>query len=236
MSRACWSMNCEEVHVWSVPLKRSLAELYRLRELLADEEYERACRYLHRPSRDQFITTRAFLRLTLGRYLGLEPSRVRLTTSSTGKPQLEGGGLHFNVSHSHELALIAVTRKAEVGVDIERVRSVASHLDMADRYFTPGETVALRRLPPGAREQAFYHIWTRKEAFLKATGLGLSHGLERFEVSVPPDDPARILHIDGDRGAGERWAMTSLDPGQGYVAALAIETPGVKVRLQSYEE
>ncbi|MFO0878583.1 MAG: 4'-phosphopantetheinyl transferase superfamily protein [Gemmataceae bacterium] len=236
MTFCSWNHLGEEVHVWSVSLARSGEELVHLREILSQDERDRACRYLHQPSRQQFIAARAFLRLILGRYLGVEPSRVMFQHSNTGKPILCGGGIHFNISHSHQLALIGITRLGEIGVDVEHVRSVTTFLDMAERYFTPGESAALKRLPPGAREQAFYHIWTRKEAFLKAIGLGLSHGLERFEVSVPPDDPARILHIDGDRSAGARWSMTCLEPLPGYVGAIAIESHQSPVRLTHYEE
>jgi 4'-phosphopantetheinyl transferase len=216
----------DEVHVWSWSLERPAEEIARLRELLADDERERAGRYLHRPAREQFIAARAGLRLLLGRYLALDPACITFTHGRTGKPALAGGGLYFNVSHTQGLALIAVTRRGEVGVDVERLRAMPTHLDMAGRFFSPGEAAALRRLPPGATEAAFYHVWTRKEAFLKATGLGLAHGLERFEVSVPPDDPARIRHIDGDPAAGARWSLTALEPAPGYVGALAIEGGG----------
>lgn len=236
MGKPSWTLRTEDVHVWSVSLTRCQQETARLREILSEDERERAGRYLHQPTRQQFIAARAYLRLILGRYLGVEPSRVNFRQSNTGKPVLAGGGLHFNITHSHEMALVAVTRCGEIGVDVEHVRSVASHLDMAERYFTPGEVAALRRLPPGAREKAFYHIWTRKEAFLKAIGLGLSHGLERFEVSVPPDDPARILHIDGDLRAGSRWSMTCLEPMAGYVGAVAIECRDLNICLDRFEE
>jgi 4'-phosphopantetheinyl transferase len=121
------------------------------------------------------------------------------------------------------MALIAITRIGQIGIDVEQVRTLETYLDLAERYFTPGESSALKKVPREHSTEAFFHIWTRKEAFLKAIGLGLTHGLERFEVSVPPDDPARILHIDGDRKAGARWAMQALFPATGYVGAVAIE-------------
>ncbi|MFO0846089.1 MAG: 4'-phosphopantetheinyl transferase superfamily protein [Gemmataceae bacterium] len=236
MSQPTWALGPDEIQLWSVSLTRSEAELARLRELLSEEEYARACCYKPRHVRDQYVTARGVLRLILGSYLGLDPARVRFETSNTGKPRLPGGGLYFNVTHSHQMGLIAVTRHGEVGVDIEHVRPISTFLDMAERYFTPGEVAALRRLPPGAREQAFFHTWTRKEAFLKATGLGLSHGLERFEVSVPPDDPARILHIDGDHTQGQRWSMTCLEPAPGYVGAVAVEEHGLRLVPRRYDE
>lgn len=236
MGECCRALPPDEVHVWCLSFALSEGQLARLGEVLTDDERERAGRYLHVPTRNQFVAARACLRLLLGSYLGADPTRLRLTQTNTGKPVLADGGLHFNVSHSGEVGLIALDGRGEVGVDVERVRAYPGNLDMADRYFTPGEVAALRRLPLGAREQAFYHVWTRKEAFLKATGLGLSYGLERFEVSVPPDDPARILHIDGDRQAAARWSMTALEPSEGYVGTLAVQSAGRRVRLWRFEE
>jgi 4'-phosphopantetheinyl transferase len=226
----------DEIHVWSVPLAvggRRLAELARF---LADEERLRAGRYVHCPSREQFVVARAMLRVLLSRYLGLPPALVRIGLGPQGKPRLPGSDLHFNVSHTHGLALYAFTRRGEVGIDVERVRPCPTHLDMATRFFTPREAGAIRTVPPGRSEEAFFHVWTRKEAFLKALGLGLSHGLERFEVSVPPDDPPRLLHIDGDPRAASSWSLISLLPAPGYVAALASQGPSPRLRVQAWKD
>jgi 4'-phosphopantetheinyl transferase len=130
--------------------------------------------------------------------------------------------LSFNVSHSFGVALIAVRTGGEVGVDVERVRPFENDLGLAERFFCAAESVALRALGEGRRE-AFFHVWTRKEAYLKAGGLGLSGGLERVEVSVPPDDPPRVLRIDGSEEAARRWSLRALLPLPGYVGALAME-------------
>jgi 4'-phosphopantetheinyl transferase len=230
---SAFSLSAGEIHVWSLPLAATAEQLAALYATLAADESDRADRYRHEPSRQQYVQARATLRALLGRYLGAPPAGLHFTHSAQGKPALPGGGLHFNVSHTHGLALIAVTREGEVGVDVERVRNHPTHLDLAARYFTPAEAAALRRLPAGASEEAFFHVWTRKEAFLKAVGLGLAHGLERFEVSVPPDDPARVLHIDGDPAAGARWSMVALAPAPGYVGTLAIEGR-VRVELREW--
>lgn len=236
MSATNGSLAAEDVHVWCVPLSVPEELKRRLTEILSPDERERANRYAHRAAREQFATARAFVRLVLARYLGTHPRRIRFEQTNTGKPMLPGRPLHFNVSHSHELGLIAVTRRGEVGIDIERVRTMPTFLDMAGRYFTPCESSAIRDLPRTVSEEAFFHVWTRKEAFLKAIGLGLSHGLERFAVSVPPDNPARILHIDGDRCAGKRWHLRGLVPSPGYVAALAIESADVQVTQQQWQD
>ena len=223
-----------DIYVWTVPLVVAPAELARLGGLLSDPERERAARYLHAPSREQFTIARARLRLLLSRYLGTDPERVEFGTSNTGKPTLPGTGLSFNVSHTQGLALIAVSAGCEVGVDVERVRPQPTHLDMAMRYFTPNESQRLNALPPSESERAFFHVWTRKEAFLKATGLGLSHGLERFEVAVPPDEPCRLLHIDGDVEVAARWTLLNLEPAAGYVAALAVEGREYEVKMSDW--
>jgi 4'-phosphopantetheinyl transferase len=127
-----------------------------------------------------------------------------------------------------------VSAGREVGVDVERVRAQPNHLDMATRYFTPNESQRLNALPPAEGERAFFHVWTRKEAFLKAIGLGLTHGLERFEVAVPPDEPCRLLHIDGDAAAAARWTLRNLEPAAGYVGALAVEGTGYEVKMSSW--
>ena len=168
------------------------------------------------------------------RYLDAEPSRVEFGTSDTGKPTLPGTRLSFNVSHTQGLALIAVSAGREIGVDVERVRSQPTHLDMATRYFTPGEARRLNALPPSESERAFFHVWTRKEAFLKAIGLGLSHGLERFEVAVPPDEPCRLLHIDNDAHAAATWTLWNLEPASGYVGALAVEGTGYEIEMSDW--
>jgi 4'-phosphopantetheinyl transferase len=224
----------DEIHVWTVPLVAAPAEFDRLGGLLSDSERERAARYVYAPAREQFTITRARLRLLLGSYLGLDPARIMFGTSNTGKPTLPGTSLSFNVSHTQGLALIALTAGREIGVDIERVRTQPTHLDMATRYFTPGESQRLNALPPTESERAFFHVWTRKEAFLKAIGLGLSHGLERFEVSVPPDEPCRLLHIDGDAGVAAGWTLLNLELEAGYVGALAVEGRGYRVRLMDW--
>ncbi len=227
-------LRSDAIRVWTIPLVIDPAELARLGGLLSDPERARAARYLPAPAREQFTITRACLRLLLGRYLGVAPGCVEFGTSDTGKPTLPGTGLSFNVSHTQGLALIAVAAGLEVGVDVERVRAQPNHLDMATRYFTPGESQRLNALPPTESERAFFHVWTRKEAFLKAIGLGLSHGLERFEVSVPPDEPCRLLHIDGNADAAARWTLLNLEPAAGYVAALAVEGTGYEVEMSSW--
>jgi 4'-phosphopantetheinyl transferase len=230
------SLSSEVVHVWAAPLTAGPDRLDSLLQLLTSDERQRAARFVSVLARTEFIVARATLRLLLSRYVNDHPSQHRFAHGGNGKPSLIGRELFFNVSHTRGLAVYAFTRRGEVGIDVEQLRPRATLLDMAARFFAPGEAAAIHALPPELREEAFFHVWTRKEAFIKATGHGLAFGLERFEVSVPPDDPARVRHVDGDTGAGATWSLTALTPAAGYVAALAIQGETPRIELAAVEE
>ena len=216
----------DEVHVWAAALDRPADEVAELSRSLSDAERERADRFRHLPSRHEFIIARALLRVLLGERLGVHPRQVCFSQTSRGKPCLAGSDpatIRFNVSHSHGMALFALTAHCEIGVDLELVRPFSDEMGLADRFFTPCEAAALRALDAQGRLETFFRLWTRKEAYLKAHGLGLSFGLERVEVSHTPDDPAHIVHIDGDRQAAACWSLRTLAPAAGYVGALALQ-------------
>jgi 4'-phosphopantetheinyl transferase len=228
-------LSSEVVHVWAAPLTAGPDRLESLLQMLTPDERQRAARFLPAAihARTEFVVARATLRQLLSRYINDHPSEHRFVIGNNGKPALAGRELFFNVSHTRGLAVYAFTRRGEVGIDVEQLRPRTTLLDMAARFFAPGEVAAIHALPPEHREEAFFHVWTRKEAFIKAVGQGLAFGLERFEVSVPPDDPARVRHVDGDAGAGAAWSLTALTPGPGYVGALAIqgEPPRIEMRV-----
>jgi 4'-phosphopantetheinyl transferase len=216
----------DDVHVWAVALDRPADEVAELAALLSNEEQGRAAKFRHSPSRKEFIVARGLLRVLLADCMDMDPREVRFSQTSRGKPRLAGPEptpVCFNVSHSHGLALFALTGRCEVGVDLERVRPFSDEMGLADRFFTPREAAALRALDAAGRLETFFRLWTRKEAYLKAHGLGLSFGLERVEVSHTPEDPAHVVHIDGDRRAAARWSLRTLAPAAGYVGALALQ-------------
>jgi 4'-phosphopantetheinyl transferase len=215
----------DEVHVWSALLERTPAEAADLSRHLSQEERERAARFRHTGARAEFIVARALLRLLLGECLGRQPRSVQFSQTARGKPRLADSeaALCFNISHSHGMALFALTGRCEVGVDVERVRPFSDEMGLADRFFTPREAAALRALDSARRLETFFRLWTRKEAYLKAQGLGLSYGLERVEVSHAEDDPAHVIHINGDHEAAAAWSLRTLAPASGYVGALAIQ-------------
>src|SRR5262249_44867334 len=116
-----------------------------------------------------------------------------------------------------------LSTRGPVGVDVERWRIYPSHLEIAKRFFAPAEVRALHALREGRREDGFFRVWTCKEAFIKLTGLGLSQGLERFEVHASPDEPARLLRLDGEEAHAARYSLAALAPAPGYVGAVAVE-------------
>ncbi len=229
-----WSLGPDEVHVWSAALEQLPEQVAELQHVLSSAERERAGRYLMPAVRNQFIVARGLVRILLAGYLRKAPEAISFATGAQGKPALEGGGLHFNLSHSGGLALFAFAELGEVGVDVEHVRPRVTYLDLADRFFAPTEAALLRRLGPEASLQAFFNGWTRKEAFLKATGLGLSYGSERVEVTLLPEDEARVVCVDGATGPAQRWSLTALAPAPGYVGALAIEHHGARLRCWAW--
>src|SRR5262249_38196538 len=146
----------------------------------------------------------------------------------TGKPALAGqgrAGLRFNVAHSEGWALIAVTRGREVGVDLERLRAEVATPEIAARFFSPRECEALQALPGPLRAEAFFRCWTRKEAYLKATGAGLSVALDRFAVTLDPGAPAALVEHRDDPDEVKRWSLRELPAPPGFAAALAVEGP-----------
>lgn len=191
--------------------------------LLSSEERERAARFRFDRDRNRFIVCRG----TLRQRLGLK-SHVRLIQGLFGKPMLAGSDIRFNVSHSHDMGMIAITRGREVGCDIERVDPSFADENIPERFFSPREVRALRALPAADQCDAFFRCWTRKEAYIKACGLGMSLTLDSFDVTLEPDRPAALLR--GEDG----WSLKAADAPKGYAAAIAVEDqPGTTMPTNS---
>ncbi len=215
------------VHVWRASLEVSVSHLQALKDTLAADECARAERFYFQEHRERFIAGRGLLRNILSRYLDREPGQLRFSYNSYGKPALieETGveGLRFNLSHSHDMALYAVTRGREIGVDIERFRPDVEAEKLAERFFSPREAAVLRTLPERLRPEGFFNCWTRKEAYIKAEGEGMAIPLSSFDVSLTPGEPAALLRSQKDPREVSRWSMQALDPKPGYAAALAVK-------------
>lgn len=220
-----------EVHVARFALDAAPARIQALRAVLCDEERARADRFLFPQHRDRFTVGRGVLRQALAGSLGLSPASLRFVYGPQGKPALPDGDLAFNLSHAAGLALLAVAGGRALGVDVEDAGRLVDHEGVGRRFFSPAEHAELMALPSEQRGAGFFNAWTRKEAFIKAKGGGLSIPLDSFAVSLRPGEPARLLWTRDDPEEAARWTLLSLDAGAGFAAALiARGVPGA-VRL-----
>ncbi len=230
----------DEVHVWRASLDQSESCVYRLQQTLEPKELRRAKCYYFNRDRMHFIVSRGLLRTLLGGYLNTEPREVSFCYGPCGKPELAGhtgrDALRFNVSHSSGLSLMAFTLGREVGVDLEQIRSDMPFEDIAERFFSTRENAILHSLPNNIKRTAFFNCWTRKEAFLKARGDGLSIPLDQIDVSLIPGEPASLLGIKDSIGEAARWSLQELHPGHGYVAALAVEGHGRHIKCWQWQD
>lgn len=185
----------------------------RLSELLADDERERVARFRFDHLRRRFVVAHGFVRSILAGYVERQAHALVFDVSDLGKPRLRDSDLQFNLSHSHEMAVMAIARH-RVGIDIEHIRRIADAEQIAERYFAPEEIEELRR----AGADGFFRCWTRKEAFIKAHGKGFSMPLRSFSVSVA--GAARLLRADDDPA---RWTLADVEIVPGYVCAIAVE-------------
>jgi 4'-phosphopantetheinyl transferase len=219
-----------EVHVWRAYLDAPTQQPDSYLHTLAADERTRAERFYFQKDRDRFITAHGVLRAILGLYLNRAPKPFSFCYSSHGKPALacESGAdaIRFNMSHSHGMALYAVTRGREVGIDLEFIRCDLEAEQIAERFFSRSEIATLQALPPSLRKYAFFLCWTRKEAYIKARGEGLSIPLNQFDVSLIPGEPAALLSTQPNVDEALRWSLQELTPGSGYAAALAAEGRG----------
>jgi 4'-phosphopantetheinyl transferase len=194
-----------------------------LSALLSAAERQRGERFHFPADRDRYVIRRGILRILLSRYLNTHPREIEFRYQRWGKPEMNGGSLdlHFNASHSADLALYAVTLACPIGADLEQLRPLAEFEDLASRYFSPRESALIGALAPECRMEAFYSVWTRKEAFLKATGEGIGENLAEVEVSPAPGDQPAILRVPGSRPGPTGWKLRSFSPAPGYLGAVA---------------
>jgi 4'-phosphopantetheinyl transferase len=208
-------------------LRAPPARVESFRQLLTQDERRRADLLRFPQDRDGFIVSRGKLRALIGNYLGTMPGTLRFIYTQYGKPSLVGtpgpDSLRFNVSHSRDLALFAFARGREVGVDVEYIRSDLECDQLATRFFSSREVEALQALPSEHRTEAFFNCWTRKEAFIKAVGEGLSCPLDSFDVSLGPYSVAALLDLRHAAAQRQTWSLRDLAPAPGYAAALAVE-------------
>jgi 4'-phosphopantetheinyl transferase len=215
------------VHVWRANLDQSLSQIALFQNNLGDDERSRADRFYFGRDRERFIVARGILRAILGRYSNRPPDSLSFSYSTHGKPSLvpesDADGIRFNLSHSNGKALYAISRGREIGIDLEFIRCDLEAEQIAERFFSHSEIETLRALPQSLRKYAFFLCWTRKEAYIKARGEGLSLALDQFDVSLIPGEPAALLSTRSDSDEALRWSLRNLNPAPGYTAALATE-------------
>jgi 4'-phosphopantetheinyl transferase len=225
------------VHVWCLPLDLAAAPVEELRTCLSADEVDRAARYHFDRHRRRFIACRGQVRKILAAYLGAKPGEIRFAYGLREKPVLKApwndSAIQFNVSNSHETALLALALDRELGVDVEHVREPSDFDGLAAQFFARSEVDQLRSLPETQRLEAFFNCWTRKEAVLKAVGTGLSFPLDKVVVTLAPDEPARLVAYDDDPAAPAHWWLASLAPAAGYIGALAV--PGGPLEMHCWQ-
>jgi 4'-phosphopantetheinyl transferase len=214
-----------QVHVWLFELSASAGALEYLRGQLSGDEIARSERFCFPHLQTSFVIAHGMLRSVLARYLGRPPAALEFSYNQQGKPRLAHPGcrLQFNLSHSGTLGACAVAVDCDLGVDIEHIRQMPDLFDIARRFFSPEECADLEAVPLDRREFAFFNCWTRKEAYIKAIGGGLSIPLDSFCVSLIPNEPARLLsNCEND---AHRWNIQEFDPGAEYRGAVAYSGP-----------
>ncbi|HEX4945431.1 MAG TPA: 4'-phosphopantetheinyl transferase superfamily protein [Blastocatellia bacterium] len=225
----------DEVHLWCGKTESLSSQLPRFVETLAAEERTRSDRFRFLHHRDAFIVAHGMLRVILSRYEACKPALLWLETAPLGKPYLRRQNglaslLRFNLSHTEGLILLAVAMDREVGVDVEWSQKEMEWMTMAEHFFAPTEVETLRRCPAEELRLAFFRCWTRKEAYLKARGDGLSFPTQQFAVSCTPDAPLS-LHVNNAPEESQRWKLYHLAPQPDYVGALACEAAPERIRF-----
>jgi 4'-phosphopantetheinyl transferase len=217
-----------EVHVWRASLQLDERVISDLEGVLAADERDRARRLRLEQHRSRFIAARGLLRLLLGCYVGMAADELVFSYGAFGKPRLAAATPAFNLAHSDAVALYAFTNGADVGIDVEVPRRRRAELmPVAERFFSPGEVRALRAVAAEHQQMAFLACWTRKEAFIKARGDGLSLPLDSFDVTLAPGQPAALTRTAWSADEPEQWRLMDLtDPAAGYVAAVAMRGDG----------
>jgi 4'-phosphopantetheinyl transferase len=223
-----------QVHVWKIWQEE--ARFADFTSLLSNEEMERASRLRTAALFHRFAANHGMLRILLGSYLGMDPRRLQFAANPYGKPSLREMGLHlrFNMTHSDDLTLIAVCLQSEVGIDVETVRPVEEWEEIAKSHFSDDEyrcLLAEPMQPADLQRDAFFRCWTRKEAVIKAIGMGLSMPLSSFTVSTTQE--AALLHCSWNETAASQWTLEHLEPAPGFVGALAME--GTEWSIQQFD-
>lgn len=222
-----YEIDRDTVHVWRARFQPAFPSRKRLAESLSEEETDRAKRFVHPSDRDRYVFSHGVLRSILCHYVGCVPRELGFKADEYSKPCLvspaDGKGIQFNISHSGDMTLVAVSRGPAVGIDVELVREVPDALQIVTRFFSPQEREFFASVPQTDLRDSFFDYWTSKEAFLKAMGEGLSYPLDEFSVVLRKGEPEGTVYTRNDDQANAHcWRIVRLQPGSGYCGALVI--------------
>ena len=206
-----------DVHVWSTNLDRPPAQIDKFRQFLTTPEHQRADKFINPTHGDRWIVARGYLRQILSQYLDRTPAKIGFTYSQHGKPAIEDTQIQFNLSHSRDRAVYAISARSPVGIDVEYIHPLPA-ADLVDRFFSPAEQGIFHNLPIDTQQAAFFHAWVQKEAYLKACGTGLSTPLDKIEVSIDPSTPAAIISAP----VAGIWQIQKLDISPEYASAIVV--------------
>ncbi len=223
------------VHIWKAELDADSNEIDAFWPTLSEVEKKRADRFYFQKDRTHFIKARGILRHLLSRYLSLDPKALIFDYNKFGKPYLKNSTLHFNVSHSNGLGLFAFTQNALIGVDLEKIKKQIDFETITSRFFSQNEANLILSLDLNDRTESFYKCWTRKEAFIKAHGEGLSIPLDQFEVSILDSEDVQLKIVRWNPKAIEDWSMISFEPDKEWLGALVVKSPIQQVNFYKWE-
>jgi 4'-phosphopantetheinyl transferase len=230
----------DEIHVWHVSLNQPSFQIEKMSDILSEEEWKRITEYRFNQFRIRYILCRGFLRTILGRYVGINPKVIHFEYGDYGKPVIRGvGGEHrvqFNLAHSGDLAVYAITAKSRIGVDVEYVETFPEMASVATNIFSLREQKAWMALPEEMKKFAFYNGWTRKEAYLKGIGIGLQTELNQIEVSIIPGEPAKLIQQTDEPDEAHSWSLADIVIDKNYVAAVAYDCGFKRIQVRHWDD
>jgi len=234
-----YTLGPESVHVWRVLLNGTPMQAARYRPYLSEDELARAQRCRSPHPQDQFVVTRGILRLLLSRYRNVPPTELQFEVAPQGKPRVISTAslpIQFNLSHTHGMALIAVTLQHAVGIDVERIDREVQDRDIAERYFSARESTYLASLVPPERTHQFFSYWTCKEAYLKMQGRGISDGLALCELSIDPEQCQVMCSLPDQSGREKDCSLYRVTAGSAHIGALAVSCTSPQISYWDWEE
>jgi 4'-phosphopantetheinyl transferase len=207
-----------DIHIWSLGLDLSQQQVAEFSQFLTVQERQRAAKFINPTHGNRWTIARGYLRQILGKYIDLTPNAIVFNYGQQGKPAVEGQDIQFNLSHSADRAVYAISATHPVGIDLEQIHPLPA-ADLVDRFFSSAEQTIFHSLPVDLQQAAFFHAWTQKEAYLKACGTGLSTPLDQIEVSIDPRTPAAIVSAP----IAGNWQIQKLAISAEYAGAIVID-------------